>query len=155
MSFGYQTNMKARTTRLLSKIFRRLLQGVGKQPLGAQKVNFDSRVHGDQYNEEDKARFCTPLNRAVPCSKPHQPCQGPYSMKKRLPDVTYRVQVSTVVARRGQKRVIDHFNRTLPGAPGSTQRKRRSVERILVYFWLIKWQMIFLWLYLLNYYCCV
>ena len=76
-----------------------------------QKDYYDRRVHGSQYSVGDRVWLHVPYVKRGRTPKLCRPWQGPYTVIKKLSDVTYRIQQSGNGRRRRQ---VVHFNRIKP-----------------------------------------
>nr|CAD7430948.1 unnamed protein product [Timema monikensis] len=75
-----------------------------------QKDVYDRRCSGKAYEVGDKVWLYTPAIREGLTPKLYKPWQGPYVVRKRLSDVTYRIQYTL----NPRKRPVVHFNRLKP-----------------------------------------
>ena len=91
-----------------------------------QKDYYDRRVHGSPYSVGDRVWLHVPYVKRGRTPKLCRPWQGPYTVIKKLSDVTYRIQQSGNGRRRSQ---VVHFNRIKPYSEPS-ERDSQDVQRL-------------------------
>ena len=91
-----------------------------------QKDYYDRRVHGSPYSVGDRLWLHVPYVKRGRSPKLCRPWQGPYTVIKKLSDVTYRIQQSRNGIRRRQ---VVHFNRIKPYSEPS-ERNSQDVQRL-------------------------
>jgi hypothetical protein len=81
-----------------------------------QKSYYDRRCAGNQYQEGDRVWLLNTVVKPGRTQKLHCPWEGPYVIKKRLSDVTYRIKADGIGpnGRRLRQRIVVHFNRLKP-----------------------------------------
>ena len=83
--------------------------------LAQQKLIYDQRVHGNPLQPNTLVWLHSTVIPPGGSRKLHHPWPGPWQVLKRISDATYRIQDS----RNKRKRLIVHFNRLKPVAPGT------------------------------------
>ena len=72
-----------------------------------QKQLYDKKVHGEPFEVGDKVWLHSPVIKRGQSRKLHHPWTGPYTVVKRLSDITYRIVHPTL---KRQRQVV-HFDR--------------------------------------------
>ena len=101
----YVASLKSR----ISAAFDLVRRNVSKHHV-YQKELYDQRVHGQPFNTGDWVWLYSPVVGRGGSRKLNGPWKGPYTVMKKISDVTYRVQN---LQRRKDRQVV-HFNRLKP-----------------------------------------
>ena len=82
--------------------------------LERQKEIYDRKIHGEPFQEGDLIWLHSKVIPRGGAWKLHHPWTGPFVVKKKLSDATYRIKMA-----KGRKRLVVHFDRLKPCHPNT------------------------------------